>query len=90
MDRRVWGALVIAISLMLAITVPAALGRRLGGQALREPIPPAPEAGNCLLSAVDPDGSALKYVSVSISTFAYFGRLERRSLNQGIHNSTRS
>lgn len=70
MERRSWGAVVLMISLLLAITVSGALGLGIGisGQAVRLPIPPPPAVGDCLLSAVDPEGSALQYLMGNIAS----------------------
>lgn len=70
MTRRGWGAIILAVAMMISIIVPAAsgLGQRTHGQASRTPIPPSPTVGDCLLSVVDPDGSALKPMTVSIAS----------------------
>src|SRR6185437_8172095 len=50
MHRRAWGAVVLAVSLIVAVALPAALGfgRQVAGAAVRAPIPGTPAPGDCL------------------------------------------
>lgn len=70
MARRGWGAIILAVAVMISIILPAAsgLGRRTHGQAVRTPVPSPPTVGAVPASVVDPDGSALKPFSVSIAS----------------------
>ncbi len=72
MERRGWGAVVLVVSLILAVAVPTALGlgTRISGQGVRSPIPPPPAVGDCLLSAVEPDGSVQQYIAGNIGSAA--------------------
>lgn len=55
MDRRGWGAVVLAITVLLAIAVPSAFGLnpRTAGKAVRTPPPPPPTVGDCILSPLE-------------------------------------
>ncbi len=70
MQRRGWGAVILAIAVILAVAVSPAFGpgNRISGQGVRQPIPPPPAVGDCLLSAVDPGGSVQQYISGSIAS----------------------
>lgn len=70
MGRRGWGAIVLALAVLVSVAVPtvAGLGPRTTGQAVRTPVPPPPVVGDCLLSVVVADGSALKPFTVSIAS----------------------
>ena len=70
MKRRGWGAVVLAIAVILAVAVSPAFGpgNRISGQGVRQPIPPPPAVGDCLRSAVDPDGSVQQYIAGSIAS----------------------
>jgi hypothetical protein len=70
MQRRGWGAVVLAVAVILAVAVSPAFGpgNRISGQGVRQPIPPPPAVGDCLLSAVDPDGSVQQYIAGSIGS----------------------
>lgn len=69
MGRRGWGAVILAMAVLISVVVPAAgLGRESRGRAVRTPVPPPPVVGDCLLSVVVPDGSALKPFTVSIAS----------------------
>ncbi len=68
--RRGWGVLVLAVTVVVAITAPVALGiaRHTVGQAIRQPITPIPHTGDCVLSAIEPAGSALQFMVGTIAT----------------------
>lgn len=68
--RPAWGVIVIGLSLIAAVVVPAAfgVGARIAGQSIRGPIPAPPGVGSCLLSPVDPAGSALQFMIGSIGS----------------------
>jgi len=70
MSRRAWGAVVVAVSLIVAVVVPVALGlgRPRAGVAVRAPIPTPPQVGECLHAPVLVGGSALTLVGISIGT----------------------
>jgi hypothetical protein len=55
MDRRWWGAFVIALVLLASLVVPNIVGSRLAGRAARTAIPAPPQVGMCLLA--DPSAS---------------------------------
>lgn len=66
MDRRAWGAVLVVVVIITALTVPNLAGRRVGGTAARIPVADPPQVGDCLLD--DPTGtkSVLDYTSVDI------------------------
>jgi hypothetical protein len=66
MDRRAWGAVLVVVVIVAALTVPNLAGRRVEGTATRIPIADPPQVGDCLLD--DPTGnrSVLDYTSVEI------------------------
>jgi len=66
MDRRAWGAVLVVVVIIAALTVPNLAGRRVGGTAARIPVADPPQVGDCLLA--DPTGtnSVLGYTSVEI------------------------
>ena len=70
MKRRGWGAVVLAVAVILAVAISPAFGpgNRISGQGVRQPIPPPPAVGDCLLSAVDPAGSVQQYIAGSIAS----------------------
>ena len=66
MDRRTWGAVLVVVVIVAALTVPNVAGRRVEAAATRIPIADPPQVGDCLLE--DPTGtrSALAYSSIEI------------------------
>ncbi len=66
MDRRTWGAVLVVVVIIAALTVPNLAGRRVEGIATRIPVADPPRVGDCLLD--DPTGnrSVLAYTSVQI------------------------
>ena len=70
MHRRAWGAVVLAVGLIVAVAVPAALGfgRQVAGAAVRAPIPGAPVPGDCLHAPLVRNGSPMSFVEFSIGT----------------------
>src|SRR6476620_8718268 len=72
MKRRGWGAVMLEIAVILAVAGSPAFGpgTRISGRGVRQPIPPPPAVGDCLLSAVDPDGSVQQYISGNIASAA--------------------
>ena len=68
MDRRWWGAAVVATVLLSALVVPGIAGTRLTGAAQRAPIPGPPTVGDCLRAEPTRKGGAFDSPSMRVFT----------------------
>ncbi|MET0863647.1 MAG: septum formation family protein [Nakamurella sp.] len=68
MDRRWWGAAVVALVLLSALILPGIAGARLTGSAQRAPIAGAPAVGDCLQN--DPTGRRAAFDSPGTRVFS--------------------
>jgi len=66
MDRRAWGAVLVVVVIIAALTVPNLAGRRVEGTASRVPVADPPRVGDCLLDDPTRTRSVLDYTSVEI------------------------